>query len=120
MCAGRPDDATAQLTTNLQTAKTTNMPNLTTALNEHVRRLARREITSQIRSTRRLTTQHRRDIAELKRQVVALQKTVAFLERQEKRRVAEKPVATPESNGTRFRADGLKSNRQRLGLSAED
>jgi DNA-binding transcriptional regulator YiaG len=95
------------------------MPNLAGALNDQIRRLARREITSQTKTTRRLTAQYRRDIAALKRQVAALQKSVAFLEVQEKRRVAERP-APSEAEGIRFRADGLKSHRAKLGLSAKD
>ena len=95
------------------------MPNLATALNDHIRRLARREITSQTKTTRRLTAQYRREIAELKRQVAALRKSVSFLEAQEKRRVAERP-AQPETERIRFRVDGLKSHRAKLGLSAKD
>ena len=95
------------------------MPNITSVLNEQIRRLAKREITAQTRSTRRLTTQHRRDIAALKRQVIALQKAVRFLERQEKRRVSDQPAPQP-AEGVRFRSDGLKSHRSRLGLSAAD
>jgi DNA-binding transcriptional regulator YiaG len=95
------------------------MPNLTTTLNDHIRRLARREIRSQTKATKRLTTQYRRDIAALKRQVASLRKTVAFLEAQEKRRVAKHPTAQPVV-GVRFRADGLKSHRAKLGLSAAD
>src|SRR4051812_16996362 len=94
------------------------MANITTVLNDHIRRLARREINSQTRSTRRLTAQYRRDIAALKRQVSSLQKSVAFFERQEKRRHGHQPVLQ-KVEGLRFRADGLKSHRRRLGLSAE-
>jgi DNA-binding transcriptional regulator YiaG len=95
------------------------MPNLASALNDQIRRLSRREITSQTKTTRKLTAQHRRDIAALKRQVEALRKTVAFLEAQEKRRVAERPTP-PAAEGIRFRADGLRSHRAKLGLSAKD
>jgi DNA-binding transcriptional regulator YiaG len=95
------------------------MPNITTVLNEQIRRLARREVKAQTKATRRLTAQYRRDIAALKRQVAGLQKTVAFLTRQEKRRVSEAP-APAKAEGIRFRADGLKSHRARLGLSAAD
>jgi DNA-binding transcriptional regulator YiaG len=95
------------------------MPNLTSLLNDQIRRLARREITAQTRTTRRLTAQYRRDIAALKRQVAALRRTVAFLEAREKRRVAEQPEVA-KAEGIRFRADGLKSHRARLGLSAAD
>ena len=56
----------------------------------------------------------------MKRQVAALTKTVAFLEGQEKRRVAEQPIPQKEAEDIRFRADGLKSHRAKLGLSAQD
>jgi DNA-binding transcriptional regulator YiaG len=46
---------------------------------------------------------------------------VAFLERLEKKRVAQAP-ATPrgDAEGMRFRMDGLKSHRAKLGISAKD
>ena len=95
------------------------MPNLASALNDHIRRLSRREITAQTKTTRRLTAQHRRDIAALKREVASLRKKVSFLEVQEKRRVAERPAA-PAGEGIRFRADGMRTHRAKLGLSAKD
>jgi DNA-binding transcriptional regulator YiaG len=95
------------------------MPNLASALNDQIRRLSRREITSQTKTTRRLTAQFRRDIAALKREMSSLGKKVAFLEVQEKRRVAPRPAPAP-AEGIRFRADGLKSHRAKLGLSAKD
>ena len=95
------------------------MPNITAVLNHHIRRLAAREIRARTRSSRRLTSGHRRDLAALKRSVAALQKAVGFLEGQERRRVAERPVPQ-KVEGIRFRADGLKSYRARLGLSAKD
>jgi DNA-binding transcriptional regulator YiaG len=98
------------------------MPNLASVLGEQIKRMSRRALSGETRTIRRLTAQHRRDIAALKRQVAALQKTVTYLERQEKRRVAQQPAAAPASNGDglRFRVDGLKSHRARLGLSAGD
>ena len=94
------------------------MPNLASTLNDHIRRLSRREIKAQTKTTRRLGAQYRRDIAALKREMAALRKTVAFLTAQEKRRGAERPAAPAE--GLRFRADGLKTHRAKLGLSAKD
>jgi hypothetical protein len=41
------------------------MPNLASILKEEIRRLARREIRSQVAVTKRLVAQHRRDIAQL-------------------------------------------------------
>jgi len=94
------------------------MPNITAVLNDQIRRLSAREITARTKKTRKVTAQYRRDIAALKRQVAALRKTVGFLERQEKNRVASQPV--PEKVGiVRFRADGLRTHRASLGISAE-
>ena len=93
------------------------MPNIAAALNDHIRRLARRQINASTRPTRRLTAQFRRDVAALKREVTALRKMVAFLEVQEKRRAAQMP-APEDGVGGRFRAAGLKSHRAKLGLSA--
>lgn len=95
------------------------MPNFSSIVNDQIRRLARREIKSSTKVLRRATAQYRRDIAALKRQVASLTKTVGYLEKQEKRRVVEQPVAQ-EVEGIRFRADGLKSHRAKLGLSADD
>jgi DNA-binding transcriptional regulator YiaG len=95
------------------------MANITAAVNEQIRRVSRREISTNTAVLRRASAQHRRDLASLKRQIAQLQKTVAFLERQEKRRVGREPTPQEVEN-VRFRADGLKSHRNRLGLSAKD
>jgi DNA-binding transcriptional regulator YiaG len=95
------------------------MANIAAAVNEQIRRVSRREISTSTAVLRRASAQHRRDIANLKRQVAQLQKTVAFLERQEKRRVGSEPQPKDVEN-VRFRADGLRSHRTRLGLSAKD
>ena len=50
------------------------MPTLASALNQEIRRLARKEIRSQMGATKSAAAQHGRDIAELKRQVRDLRK----------------------------------------------
>lgn len=96
------------------------MPNVLPALNDHIRRLARREVRAQTRVTKRATSQYRRDIAALKRMVKTL---TTRLHSVEKRPVGAGPLAEvsgePPAN-SRFRADGLRSHRARLGLSAKD
>ena len=95
------------------------MPNILPALNEHVRRLARREIRGETVKTKRAGAQHRRDIAALKRQVRALTTRLAELEKRgHGRSVAAE--AMPAADGLRFRAAGLKTHRARLGISARD
>jgi DNA-binding XRE family transcriptional regulator len=95
------------------------MPSVLPALNEHVRRLARREIRAETARTKRASSQHRRDIAALKRLIRAL---VARIATCEKRAGAAAPVlaAAEDSDSLRFRKDGLKTHREKLGLSAKD
>ena len=95
------------------------MPNLTSVLRDEIRRLARKEIRSEVAVTKRVTAQHRRDIAALKRQVQAQARKIAFLEGQEKKRL---PKAAPAklAEGARFSPRWVKADRERLGLSAED
>ena len=95
------------------------MPNLATLMKEEMARFARKEIRKEMGMTVKASAQHRRDIAALKREVQGLKKEVAFLRRQEKKRLGQKPTEE-KAEGVRFSAKGLKSQRQRLGLSAED
>ena len=97
------------------------MPNILPSLNEHIRRLARREIRSQTSSTKRATSHYRRDIAALKRLVKAMGSRIAYLEKHGGA-AAKGSAGTMEEvpANTRFRADGLRSHRSRLGLSAKD
>lgn len=96
------------------------MPNLANALKEEIVRLARREIRRQTGVTKRLATQHRRDLAALKRAVADLRKEVAFLAAQEKQRVRREPVQAKRADGVRFSPRWVKIHREKLGLSAAD
>jgi DNA-binding XRE family transcriptional regulator len=95
------------------------MPNILPALNEHVRRLARREIRTETSRTKRASSQHRRDIAALKRLIKGLAARVSACE---KRGGAPAPALAVDeaSDSLRFRKDGLKTHRAKLGLSARD
>ncbi len=95
------------------------MPNIGTVLKQEIARLSRREIRAQVHTTKKASAQHRRDIALLKREVATLRRQVALLQRQALRA----PSAIPSESTTRkvrFVAKGLRSQRKRLGLSAED
>ena len=92
---------------------------LATVIKEEVQRLARKEVKAQLGATKQASSQHRRDIAELKRQVKGLTRKVTFLEGQEKKR-AGKPVSTKLAEGARFSAAGVKAHRDRMQLSASD
>ena len=93
------------------------MPNLASILREEIRRLARKELRSDLSGTKRATAQYRREIAALKRQLAGHARKLAFLERQEKQRIAKKPQPV-DSEGVRFSPKWLKAHRTKLGFSA--
>ena len=97
------------------------MPNIGSVLREEITRLSRKETRGQIDPTRKATTQHRKDIAALKRQVATLERQVKVLARRSS--TAAAAGAASRATGqpkVRFVAKGLKSQRERLGLSAGD
>ncbi|MBL8517301.1 MAG: helix-turn-helix transcriptional regulator [Betaproteobacteria bacterium] len=88
------------------------------ALKAEVVRIARKELRSENRSLKKAAAQYRSDIAALKRRVTDLEKLVRSLakhSRQSAPAVEEEPGVNP-----RFSAQGLASQRKRLGLSAAD
>ena len=98
------------------------MPNVLPALNDYVRRLARREIRAETQRTKKASAQHRRDIAALKRQIKALLSRLGQFEKRAGKMSAVPPIATADTSaaGLRFRADGMRTHRKKLGLSAKD
>ena len=88
------------------------------ALNEHVRRLARREIRAETARTKRASSQHRRDIAALKRLIKGLVTRINSVEK--RAGSAQSAAASAPADNLRFRKDGLKTHRAKLGLSAKD
>lgn len=100
------------------------MPNIATALKEEITRLARKELRTEAAELKKSAASHRSEIAALKRRVADLEKALKAVLRQSERaqaKTAASAAADPsDENGFRFRAGGLASNRQRLGLSAAD
>jgi len=94
------------------------MPNIATALRDEIRRLSRQQSRTQIDPTKKATAVHRRDIAQLKRQVVLLERQVKSLLRRPPSTSSAPQTTVPEAR-VRFVAKGLRSQRERLGLSAE-
>jgi DNA-binding transcriptional regulator YiaG len=95
------------------------MANIATALKEEITRLSRKESRSQVDPTKKATIRHRSEIAELKRQVAQLQRQVALLSRKTLGALATVP-ADATGKPARFSAKGLRVQRERLGLSADD
>ncbi len=93
------------------------MPNIATVLKEEILRLARKEVRKQTQTLKRTSAQYRKDIAEMKRRLSDLQHKIGPLQKQVLKGVSAQ-AAEPETKGVRFTAKGLRSQRQRLGLSA--
>jgi DNA-binding transcriptional regulator YiaG len=118
------------------------MANLASALKEEIGRLARREVRQQTAGTAKSTAQMERDIAALKRQVQDLQRKLspprapsAPSAPSATKKAPSKKTAAKKANGkaagaaskpaeqsgrARFSAKGLKTDRERLGLSADN
>jgi DNA-binding transcriptional regulator YiaG len=94
------------------------MANVIPVLNEHIRRIARRELWKQLSVQRRQAGLLRREIHALKQLVQRLARGIRMLERQHPSSAMAAPMELPEN--VRFRADGLRSHRARLGLSARE
>ena len=95
------------------------MRNLIDALRNEITRLARKETKGQITALRAASARYRHEIAELKRVTKDLEKRLAHIEQQERKR-AKKPSSPELAEGTRFSSRGLKSHRAKLGLSVAD
>jgi DNA-binding XRE family transcriptional regulator/uncharacterized small protein (DUF1192 family) len=91
------------------------MPNIGQVLRDEIARISRRESRKQSSALQRSSAAHRRDIASLKREI-------ATLRRELKKSSSSKSAAVQASGDTsgklRFRADGFRTMRRRLGLSA--
>lgn len=91
------------------------MPNLGSVLKNEITRLARKEVRAQVEPLRKANAAHRKEIADLKRQVALIERQAKTLR---KREPAVANASTPDN--LRFSAKGLRSHRARLGLSAAD
>ena len=95
------------------------MPNFAGVLKEEISRIARRQSRSVGAVLKKKSAQHRRDIAGLKRHVRDLLRRLGFLEKQEKKRYAQR-APREAAEGRRFSARWVKAHRSKLGLSAAD
>jgi DNA-binding transcriptional regulator YiaG len=95
------------------------MPNIASILKAEISRVARKEVRAEIETLKKASIAHRSSIAELRRQVNALEKELG--------RVAKgstRPATTPDSvkgaaeTKRRFSAVRLAAHRAKLGLSA--
>lgn len=95
------------------------MPDLAAVLRAEITRLARKEIRQQVSATQKTAAQHRRDIAQLKRELQDHERKIAALETVARERLAESRAGEKSTDATRFSTRSVKAQRKRLGLSAE-
>ena len=95
------------------------MPNIASVLKSEISRVARKEVRAETLGLKKAVGAYRIEIASLKRRAQALEQE---LRRLSKAAGKASPVVTDAeaSPTSRFTAKGLASQRQRLGLSAED
>jgi DNA-binding transcriptional regulator YiaG len=93
------------------------MPNLAAVFKDEIRRLARKEIRSELAVTRKASAQYRRDIAALKRQVAEQSRLIQDLKRAGKR---EASAGAESEVVARFSPKWMQAHREKLGLSAAD
>ncbi|HVO89823.1 MAG TPA: helix-turn-helix transcriptional regulator [Casimicrobiaceae bacterium] len=93
------------------------MPNVAGVFKEEMSRVARKEIRSITASLKKSSAQYRRVIAALRRDVAKLQQSVRSLERKQGK--AHSNGEAEQATHVRFVAKGLRSQRERLGLSAD-
>jgi DNA-binding transcriptional regulator YiaG len=86
-------------------------------INDEIARLARRALREDINQLRSHSAAHRKHIATLRKEIVELKRELSLLRGQSKRAPA---AAEASAVKRRFRVDGFKAWRQRVGLSAED
>ena len=95
------------------------MPNIAVVLKDEIRRLAKKEVRTEVSATKRAVAQYRRDIARLKRQLQGQGKEIGFLKAQERKRLGQQAAEEPREK-VRFSARSVQAQRRRLRLSAED
>ena len=93
----------------------TRMPNLQSVLRQEIQRLARREVRSGLEATKKTVTQHRREIAELKRRNTALERAVSYLQSRETKRLKAGPSEAEPPKGTRFSFRSSESSAEEVG-----
>lgn len=95
------------------------MANLASVMKAEIARLARKEAKAAVDPLRKANAGYRRDIAALKREVAALSRQLKTVSKGGKAR-DEAPAEAEDGRRLRFQAKGLKSHREKLGISAAE
>jgi DNA-binding transcriptional regulator YiaG len=95
------------------------LPNIASVLKEEIARLVRRQLRGETESLKKASSRYRSDIAALKRRIEALEKHISRLEKMAPKKVAPAADKTSETK-LRFKPQGVRAQRTRLGLSAPE
>jgi DNA-binding transcriptional regulator YiaG len=97
------------------------MPNIASVLKAEIARVARKEVRAQTEPLKKSTTNHRAEIAALKRRLKELEQALRQARRAGPKAKAGREAEADDAAGDhRFSAKGFGSHRRRLGLSAAD
>jgi DNA-binding transcriptional regulator YiaG len=96
------------------------MPNIASVLKEEMVRVARKEIRRENSSLKKASTTYRSQIAALKRRVLDLERQLRRVGKGTGPSVTAAANDESASQGTRFSARSMASQRRRLGLSAAE
>jgi len=97
------------------------LPNIASVLKEEIARLVRRTLRGETESLKKASSRYRSDIAALKRRIEAQERQISRLERQLSKQVGAEPASGAESETKlRFKPQGVRAQRTRLGLSAAE
>jgi DNA-binding transcriptional regulator YiaG len=94
------------------------MPDIQSSLKSEIARLSKKTIKQYVAPLRAASTTQRREIAALRAQLQYLERALRAAGRETKK--AEPSAEGPTETKLRFRAEGFKKHRERLGLSAEE
>lgn len=95
------------------------MPNIASVLKEEIARLVRRQLRGETESLKKASSRYRTEIAALKRRIEALERQISRLEKMAPKKAA--PAIDGESETKlRFKPQGVRAQRTRLGLSAAE
>ncbi len=95
------------------------MPNIASVLKEEIARLVRRELRSETESLKKASSRYRSEIAALKRRIEAQEKQISRLEKMLPKK-AEPLIDRASETKLRFKRQGVRAQRTRLGLSAAE
>ncbi len=94
------------------------MANIAALLKQEITRIVRKELKSETELLKKANARYRSEIAELKRRIAFIERQLKAVERQSSKLAPTTTMAQEPDGKIRFRADGLKKHRERLGLSA--